>query len=102
MEATRKRRLLAGSLCLLVAAAVWVPSVHLFFRNADHFRVWKDPGVSPLTLSLAQRHLAFWNDPAQRERELGDLRRSNPEWDFMGRTYFVLALANMADRKSVV
>lgn len=98
MEATRKRRLLAGSLCLLVAAAVWVPSVHLFFPSADHSRIWKDPGVSPVTLSLAQRHLAFWNDPAQRERELGDLRRSNAEWDFMGRTYLVLALANMALR----
>jgi hypothetical protein len=97
-DPSRRRRIRNALLCLLIAAALWIPSVHLLFRSADHSRVWTDPGVSPYARSLARRHLAFWSDPDQRRRELGDLRRSNPEWDFMGRTFLVLALANMALR----
>ena len=47
---------------------------------------------------LAATHLAIWSDAQRRERELDKMRLRNPEWDFMSRTYFVLALANMALR----
>ena len=76
----------------------WIPLVHLCFRGRGQAAVWSDPALTPYTRSLAARQLAFWNDPALRQRELGDLRRSNAEWDFMGRTYFVLALASMSLR----
>ncbi|NIM96511.1 MAG: hypothetical protein GTO24_00080 [candidate division Zixibacteria bacterium] len=47
---------------------------------------------------LAATHLAVWSDAALRKHELDKMRRRNPEWDFMSRTYFVLALVNMALR----
>ncbi len=91
------KRILGGLLCLAVAAAIWIPAVHLFFP-VDARGLMNDPGVSPTARALAARHLALWSDPEARRRELGDLRRSNAEWDFMGRTYLVLSLANMSLR----
>ena len=45
---------------------------------------------------LLARHLAIWeDDPGE---DLLRMRWSNPEWDFMGRTFLVLALANLALR----
>jgi len=97
---SRARRVVTGCLCLGVATLLWVPFLrHFLFTEHDRNPIWTGPGLSPYTRALAARHLAFWSDPAQRSRELGDLRRSNAEWDFMGRTYFVLALANMSLRE---
>jgi hypothetical protein len=95
----KAHRIVLGSGCLAAAAALWIPSVHWCFRSPELARVWTDSRVAPYARSLAARHLAFWNDPGQRSRELGDMRKSNAEWDFMGRTYFSLALANMALRE---
>jgi hypothetical protein len=95
---SRARRIVTGSICILVAAVVWVPCVRFLFDDHDGLALLSRPGVSSYTRSLTARHLAFWSDPALRERELGGMRKSNAEWDFMGRTYFVLALANMALR----
>jgi len=99
MDAARFRRIRTGLLCLLIASALWIPFVHVLFRSKELDQVWADAGICPFTRSLAARHLAFWEDPVQRKKELGELRRSNAEWDFMGRTYLVLALANMSLRE---
>jgi hypothetical protein len=96
-EESRRRRVLLGCASILVATILWIPSVHFFFR-VDAAPLLKDPGVSPCARELAARHLDFWADPAKRERELGGMRKSNAEWDFMGRTFLVLALANMSLR----
>jgi hypothetical protein len=40
-----------------------------------------------------------WTNPATGAAEIARMRRSNAEWDFMGRTYFVLSLANVALRE---
>ena len=37
-----------------------------------------------------------------REVELRNMQKTNPEWDFMSRTFFVLALANMSLRDPAV
>src|SRR5947209_9738025 len=80
---------------LLLAAAVWLPLLHLFFRPS--LNSFRRPGaVAPEARRMAARHLALWEDPARREQEVARMRASNAEWDFMGRTYLVLALANMA------
>ncbi len=47
---------------------------------------------------MAARHLDIWTNPKLRAAELAKMQERNPEWDFMSRTYFVLALANMAIR----
>lgn len=79
----------------LLAACVWAPCLHLVFRK--DLAAYRAPGaIPPVARNLAHTHLAVWRDAALRERELDRMRQRNPEWDFMSRTYFVLALANMA------
>ena len=92
-----KSRLLLNLFALILAAAVWLPCLHFFFRpNVADF--WQEQGVPPIARQLAARHLAIWTDPQLRAQELAQMQQRNPEWDFMSRTYFVLALANMALR----
>lgn len=92
-----KSRLLLNLFALILAAAIWLPCLHFFFRpNVADF--WQEQGVPPIARQLAARHLAIWTDPQLRAQELAQMQQRNPEWDFMSRTYFVLALANMTLR----
>ena len=93
---TWKRYLLAA-VSLAVAAAVWLPMVHLCFR--PDVTSEKETGVSPFAGRLAARHLHLWTDPQSRQEELDKMRDSNAEWDFMGRNYLVWALGNMCLRE---
>jgi len=82
-------------LALLVAAAVWLPCVHLFYKpDVGQYRCKN--GVSSKARMVAARHLGIWTDPTLRRLELQKMQNRNPEWHFMSRTFFVLALANMA------
>jgi hypothetical protein len=93
----RARRVALGLASLAVAAAIWLPLIHLFFRPAaGDFQ--PAAGISPFARALAARHLALWTDPTSRESELRRMRSTNAEWDFMGRTFLVLALANISLR----
>jgi hypothetical protein len=83
---------------LLVAVAIWIPTVHLFFTPGSSEA--RTDEVSPRARALLERQLAPWEDDGPDLRELALLRASNPEWDFMGRTFTVLALANMSLRQS--
>lgn len=68
---------------LLLAALVWLPSLHRFYvlDGTERERV---------ATGLAARQAAA------SAREAPAMRAVNPEWDFMRRTYVVLALANRA------
>jgi hypothetical protein len=91
------QKCLMGLTALVIAAILWLPCLHLLFaRPLSEFR--QDPGLSPKARQLAARHLELWTDPLLRERELNKMRASNAEWDFMGRSYLVWSLANMALR----
>ena len=91
----RLRRFAIGVFSLLLAAAIWIPSLHLFFRpKLESFR--RHDAIAPRAQQLANRHLHLWEDPQAREAEVARMRSSNAEWDFMGRTFLVLSLANMA------
>jgi hypothetical protein len=93
----RMKRILAGLAALVVAALIWLPCLHFFFtRPVSEFR--QERGLSPEARQLAARHLQLWTEPALRESELNKMRVSNAEWDFMGRSYLVWSLANMALR----
>jgi len=93
----RIRRILAGLAALVIAAVIWLSCLHFVFaRPVSVF--YADQGVSPEARQLAARHLQLWTDPALREAELKKMRVSNAEWDFMGRSYLVWSLANMALR----
>jgi hypothetical protein len=82
----------------MVKLCIWLPCLHfLFTKPVSAFR--QNQGLSPEARQLAARHLQLWTEPALRKQELEKMRVSNAEWDFMGRSYLVWALANMALRE---
>src|SRR5580698_4495915 len=93
----RISKILAGLSALTVAALIWLPCMHFIFaKPVSHFR--RDSGLSPEARQLAAWHLQLWTQPVLRDAELNKMRVSNAEWDFMGRSYLVWSLANMALR----
>jgi hypothetical protein len=72
-------------LLLLVATAVWLPLVHLVFRP-------REPRELAPDLAARLRVLALQDESPERAL----LRRNNPEWDLMARTFSVLSFANLA------
>lgn len=91
------RRMLLGGISLVVAAAAWLCVMQFVFRPAMPMAK-ADGEVEPLASRLAAQQLHQWTDVDSRERELAKMRGSNAEWDFMGRTFLVLALANRSLR----
>ena len=79
-----------------MAAAIWWPSMHLFWRPP----LLESGALDPMAVPMARHLEDLWRDIAA---ELGDgdiqpMRQVNPEWDFMGRTFFILGEANLALR----
>lgn len=72
---------------LLIATVLWLPAIQCFFS--------RDPDT--LVPKLTARQLDFWERSSPEDRKL--LRDSNAEWDLMGRTFTVLAFANLAIRE---
>lgn len=95
---SRGLRILVGLVGLAIGVAVWLPSVHLPFRLLAPASEYQGEGVPPRARKLAARHLRLWTDPALRAGELARMRKSNAEWDFMGRSFLAWSLANMALR----
>jgi len=83
-------RTLIGPAALAVAAGLWLPTLSALFSVGDH-DAW--------SRELATRHVDMWTDAEARTVEIERMRRSNAEWDFMGRTYLALALADLALRE---
>ena len=92
------RRLLLCIVAVSIPTIIWFPCVQ-FFVPVDVDDYVAADGVAPRAKALAARHLAMWGDPDLRAAELAKMRGSNAEWDFMGRTFLVLALANMSYRE---
>jgi hypothetical protein len=87
--------LIRTALSIIIATALWLPCLHLLHaRPAES--AFSTERVTPKARALAARHLALWTDPALRAREVARMRGTNAEWDFMGRTFLVLALCDMA------
>lgn len=70
-------------LLLLLGAAVWLPGLHAFERLGPEER-------AALGAQLAA------GETVARVDDVADMRTVNPEWDFMRRTYTVLALSRRA------
>jgi hypothetical protein len=86
-----------GLWSLLVAAAIWLPCLHIAFpSNAGRFRA--SEGLSPVARGLAARQLRLWTEPGLREAEIRRMRARNAEWDFMARSFLVWSLAELALR----
>ncbi len=84
-------RLLRGGLALALATLLWVPAVHLVFEGDAG-----PEGRARTRASLMETQLAMVEDEALRRGALDRMRAANAEWDFMGRTFVVLSLANHA------
>ena len=84
--------------CLALATGIWLSSVHRLFAP-EPAEFTSAQGISPRADALARRYIELWSEPGRLEGEHAAIRSSNPEWDFMGRTFLVLALANMALRE---
>ena len=83
---------------LVAAVILWALGAHwLFAPDLDRW-VCRDD-VAPRAEAMSVRYLQLWADPAELAGEHGFIRMSNPEWDFMGRTFLVLSLANLALRE---
>jgi len=88
------QRVVAGLISLGLATAMWLPALHVFFAgNVTDYRIAGK--IAPKARQLAARHIELWSDPELVEQEIAKMRSSNAEWDFMGRTFLVLSLANM-------
>jgi len=86
------RRSTGPTAALLLATVVWLPAVSLPFRPAED-----DLRGGARARALAARQLALWEGAdAGRRGALEQMRVTNPEWDFMGRTFVVMALGNLA------
>lgn len=84
-------RTLRALLALTLAGLLWIPAVHLLFAgDADA------AGRERTRDALVATQLGLVEDPAAREAALARMRAANAEWDFMGRTFVVLSLANRA------
>ncbi len=90
MTITRTKILALGIAAGLVLVA------HQLVTHPPMDRYVADDGVAPNPQAMAERYLNLWGDDARLQQEHDQIRAQNPEWDFMGRTFVVLALANMA------
>lgn len=90
----RSRRFAAWLLSVALAAALWLPCAHLLVRPGGPLAA--AGSRVQLRDALARRQLALWASPERRDAAIAAMRADSAEWDFMGRTYLVLALANLA------
>ena len=96
MSSLRRRAISLA--CLAAALVIWLGCLRLFYRPSDA-SVRPAQGLSPRAVALLTRQLALWAPTPTGAHERDRMRGSNPEWDFMGRTYLMLALANIALRE---
>lgn len=95
---SRLKDALRAFAALSLATALWLPLVHwLFVRPEKNFHP-HGTGIAPKAQALAARHLQLWTNAPLRSAELDRMRRSNAEWDFMGRSFLVWSLADMGLR----
>ena len=83
------------SWALLIATSIWLPNIHRVFEVELSQNI-VNKRIAPKAQELAEQHLRIWRSTELRTQELANMQRRNPEWDFMSRMYFILALTNMA------
>lgn len=98
VEMPISKRFIVVFLSGLLAAYLWLDGVHLYYKPALR-DVCADKVVPSKAKAMAKTHLRMWRDPARREQILATMRRSNAEWDFMGRTFLALSLCEMSLRE---
>lgn len=72
---------------LAIAAIVWIPSLRFAFAPLP---------ATPTAAKLAAHQSDLFANRLARGSEAELMRQTNAEWDFMGRTFYVYALAELA------
>jgi len=94
----RLKRGIQGIVLFAVGLVLWLPCVQLFFPI--QLSAYVHPSkIAKTTESIASYQLGLWKGKQERSKETTKMRKHNQEWDFMARTFFVWALANMALRQ---
>ncbi len=91
------KRLLLKAASLLIAAAVYLPLMHLLYRPGAA-EIHSDAGAAPMAMRMAARQERIWTDKSLLGGEIAKMRRANAEWDFMGRSFLVWSLGNLSLR----
>ena len=101
MKLPNKNQCLLLSGALLAAFLIWLPCLHLFFKpDINAYLCGTQKEIPVMTKKIAARHLRLWENPDEKNDDIQKMRAINGEWDFMGRTFLVLSLANMALRET--
>ncbi|OGF50845.1 MAG: hypothetical protein A2044_08400, partial [Candidatus Firestonebacteria bacterium GWA2_43_8] len=87
---------LKGLLAFIIGLLIWLPFAHFCFQG-DTAEYYSEDSLAPKAKKLLNRQKIVWTDPVARQ-EIETIRKSNPEWDFMWRSYFVFSLSNIALR----
>lgn len=80
---------------LMVAAILWLPCLHLFWRPEVTVGTSE---TDPLAVPMARSMEEMWRQVVEGSGSIDEMRGVNPEWDFMGRTFLILGEANLALR----
>jgi hypothetical protein len=91
------KHLSRAALAVAFAASLWIPVLGRLER-ADPAPILAGQGLSPLAEGLLSRQLAALRDESLAARDQAGLRRVNPEWSLMQRSFLALALANASLR----
>lgn len=91
------RKVLIAGVLLVLSVIIWLQILHFFFKPAYSYYL-PDTGIGIKSSQLANHCFTYWdfsdNIPPGRLSQ----GESNPEWNFMSRTYMILGLANIALR----
>lgn len=93
---TTRRQFLSALGASAAAAALWTPSLSTAF--APRASTLDGDPDDPVIAGLLERQRRLWQPGADRAA-LERMRRLNPEWDFMGRTFGGLAMLAAVRRK---
>src|SRR3954471_4141663 len=89
------RKITVALSSLLIASALWLPAIHLFYGPPSAQRS-HNRNLNPETAGLLERQLALWRHDANSTDDVTAMRETNSEWDLMGRTFLVLSLAELS------
>ncbi len=90
-------RVLAAVLCIGVSLVAVLATTRFCYRPDPVDSPWTD-GVAPTARAIVQGQTAALATATDPDGATARMRRSNPEWDFMGRTFLVMALGEVALR----
>ena len=90
-------RALAAWFCIGVSLAAVLATARFRYRPDAGDSPWSD-GIAPTAQALVRGQTAALESADDPDGATARMRRSNPEWDFMGRTFLVMALGEVALR----